>query len=612
MAGERKGKTYEAIMKVVLDEIVRSRRLPGNVYWNEIPEGLTTEPDFTVGPDKDHPTHIFLITHSNSSKNSDMKFWRNIAELVEAKTRLDPSPLIFSVAFDAAIKDNLKVLARSAFDGELIVGDLTYGTQLQSWVDKNAAKLPKQAAAKAQAIFTALRAGDQELGPLISALSADVETLSGRKNARTEGLWVLEKARSEAKSRSARTTWFKRGIAKLLVLDDPEDILRKAKARAAIPHDPLAEEMGWIAPSIAGTRLVDPDLRFLTTLDSLDLTLEVLKVLRAKKSLIDMIRPMRDAAAFVGVMEYLYSRWADVLRPEWLYEELTLAHSDPCAYVRSVAGIEASYVRPGVVADAVVELLKAGAGSRQGFGLTQLISQLGRQKSDGTKTEQLANELGIAKINWRSANTVSYGFRDWLFGADRKNFNLTDFEVLRIACALASSASQCSAKAIAPGLKDFKHVWLMNHFEVRVVSHRDLDALGIIVMQRLALAGVQFRRVDLFPSLWAEIAAGTGTRINRRSGSTSVIVAKETIIVIKSATPEGRTHKRGELCARASAIRYTWDTTEADIKIRPGVKKLVLVLDGEWEQADLDALARAGWDAIFYPDEMDDLIKAIV
>jgi hypothetical protein len=45
---------------------------------------------------------------------------------------------------------------------------------------------------------------------------------------------------------------------------------------------------------------------------------------------------------------------------------------------------------------------------------------------------------------------------------------------------------------------------------------------------------------------------------------------------------------------------------------RPGIQKMILVLDGTWKQADLNALLRAGWDEIYYPDEMDQLAKAIV
>jgi len=39
---------------------------------------------------------------------------------------------------------------------------------------------------------------------------------------------------------------------------------------------------------------------------------------------------------------------------------------------------------------------------------------------------------------------------------------------------------------------------------------------------------------------------------------------------------------------------------------------LILLLDGTWRQKDIDALVSAGWDEIYYPDEIDKLKEAIV
>src|SRR5579884_1154001 len=110
MAGERKGITYEAFVKIALEQLVDKGKLAGQVFWNEKPNEMTIEPDFTVGPDKDHPTHVFLVTHSGSAKNSDMKFWRNMGELVEAKVRLAKPARVYSVVFDSIIKEDLKAL----------------------------------------------------------------------------------------------------------------------------------------------------------------------------------------------------------------------------------------------------------------------------------------------------------------------------------------------------------------------------------------------------------------------------------------------------------------------------------------------------------------------
>ena len=97
----------------------------------------------------------------------------------------------------------------------------------------------------------------------------------------------------------------------------------------------------------------------------------------------------------------------------------------------------------------------------------------------------------------------------------------------------------------------------------------------------------------------------------RQKGS-HVIMAKNTLIKCQSASDAGRDHKKKELCGRAVALRYCWDTNTMRYVPRPGIRKLVLLIDGTWRQADLDALSRAGWDEIFYPDELHRMLEAIV
>lgn len=93
MAGEKIGDAYEALIKIALDELKNRSILTENTYWEEKPSGITVKPDFTIGPDKDHPKIVIMSTHSSASKNSDMKCWRNIGELCELKPTIIPMPI---------------------------------------------------------------------------------------------------------------------------------------------------------------------------------------------------------------------------------------------------------------------------------------------------------------------------------------------------------------------------------------------------------------------------------------------------------------------------------------------------------------------------------------
>ena len=53
MAGERIGKTYEALLYVVFSKLRSKNVFDGQVFWNETPTGISVEPDFLIGPDKE-------------------------------------------------------------------------------------------------------------------------------------------------------------------------------------------------------------------------------------------------------------------------------------------------------------------------------------------------------------------------------------------------------------------------------------------------------------------------------------------------------------------------------------------------------------------------------
>jgi hypothetical protein len=222
MAGERKGATYEAIIKVALDQLVHDGLLSGKVFWNEKPAAMTIEPDFTVGHDKDRPTHLFLVTHSSAARNSDMKFWRNLGELAEAKTRLPVTPRVYSVVFDPVIKEDLKALQSKAFDGQLIVGDTKYGQALRLWVDSNVVELPKDRERKAASLsdLIADRIAGRPLLSLICELVRELGAMVKTSRPELDVLWADERKRLPGRVPGARETFVRRGLAKLLVFPD--------------------------------------------------------------------------------------------------------------------------------------------------------------------------------------------------------------------------------------------------------------------------------------------------------------------------------------------------------------------------------------------------------
>jgi hypothetical protein len=143
MAGELKGKLYEAILKLVLSNIFAKNSTTNKVFWETVPDGMSIKPDFTVGPNADQPKLTFLVSHGGSVNESNRKYWRNCGELVETKLFLKSKPRVISIYFDAHIKEDIKLAEKATFDASLIVGDQEYGDKLIKWVDDNIASYPK-------------------------------------------------------------------------------------------------------------------------------------------------------------------------------------------------------------------------------------------------------------------------------------------------------------------------------------------------------------------------------------------------------------------------------------------------------------------------------------
>lgn len=127
MAGEVLGKTYEAMTRVALAMAgVPNER----IFWDQRPKWMSIKADFVIGKELDRPEAVVLCAHSQSTKNSEMKFWRNLQEFFETKASL-PKPLgAYNLVFNKSYKDKLLSIMSRVFDGHLEVPGTTYGKAL--------------------------------------------------------------------------------------------------------------------------------------------------------------------------------------------------------------------------------------------------------------------------------------------------------------------------------------------------------------------------------------------------------------------------------------------------------------------------------------------------
>jgi len=585
MAGVQKGKTYEVVVSLVLNRIKKAGRIKQQVFWNEKPTGMTIEPDFTIGPDKDHPLFGFLVTHSGSAKNSDMKFWRNIGELVELKVFIKTQPRVFNIAFDSVIKEGLKKVQEAAFDGQLIVGDKSYGPGLQMWVEKNLKRLSKDGATKAAEIES-LAQKDKTLDKDLLALQRDIEKLLRKQNKALDSLWQLERKRKKGTAPIAKDTFVRRGLSKFLIFEDPALGLTLYRGNRVKKEDlpDYIYDLNLATRTIAQAKPGDTEIsNAITLLNGAEVNSLV------KSAPLSKIAPwlltLRNIQHLYTMGDYVGQEYAQLCNPKILTKRLIDLHKDPNALIKP-ADRPANWP-PGTVwlMEYLIELIKTASGSTNGYGYAQLAVE-----TFSSDPKLPSPQHPVYRIN----------LPDWIHRRDKLTLNID--VVSGIASVLSAHLKQIGLTQLTKLSRLIPSQITHNLIEAKLCTYRGFEPLKILITQ----SGKKMK-TQRIRSCFAEAA-----QLGGAAGKTTVLQSKATLINWQSVSDAGRDHKKKELCGRAVALRYSWDDSRKKFIPRPGVKKLILVVDGTWRQKDLNALARAGWDEIFYPDEMAKLKKSVI
>lgn len=580
MAGERVGKTYEAILRLALEKLKDKGVIHGNVFWNETPEGISVEPDFLIGCDKDHPTVVIMVTHSGSLKNSDMKCWRNIGELCEAKSVLTPVPFALNIVFDSIMKENLKALQEVAFDGQLIIGDKDYGAGLAQWVNEIDAHMPISQEEKVEKLRF-LQKTDTKLKKYISAIIKDLTPILECGIMSSQELWEQERKRVHGKAPIAKNTYVRRGFTKRILVGEA------IKGEAVCAADALwLSKIGIAGQSISGFRVIDPDLKWFLSSPFSANYCEIAKPCMTGGFEAQLKRV--KTLALIGEYErYVIENYDKLITKQGMLDCLRNQHNDPSFGLCIPDNIQ----KPENIwiYDFVAALSKAAAGRSQAFGYSFFSQHPSGQKS------KVGNML---LGRWCTSFICEYFNR-------KNNFVLPENAEDFVAEVLSEQLSNFDLSTIKRLSGTISNQFVAKEYEAVLLAHRGFEPLlALLINGRVATGTADKINIR---TCFSEKAGLTG-----QAGKTTVIKVQNTIINWQTATDAGKDHKRKELCGRAVGLRYHWDDNIQKFIPRPGVKKLILLLDGTWSQKDLNALINAGWDEIYYPDEIDKLKAAIV
>lgn len=590
MAGERTGKTYEALIKISLDRLKQRNRILGDVFWNETPEGINVEPDFIIGRTINQPEIVIMVTHFNASKQSIMKYWRNLGELCEIKTSLSPSPVAINIIFNSVMEESLKVLQSVAFDGQIIFGDKVYSQELQSWVDSNEALLPANQNEKVDTIIR-LSNSNPELYSLLENIEADLEKCIDHSSQNLGQLWELEKQRHKGTPPTCRETCIRRGLSKLLIFEDIDLGIALYKGERIRPEKipDYIYETSLAKKTIS--KAVPVDHEILSAVSMLKEE-EIKKICQTTNEIEVMqayLSRIRSSGNISYMGEYILSEYSSLINEEVLYERIIELHNDPKALM-TVPNSNQYWPPSDVwIISYLIELIKAQSGKANGFGNQQLAKEVVASGFGTTSDRTSASQFG-----------GGFGFASWL---TRNPSAFKDELVKGIAHVLSKHLNEIGYENVRRLVESHRvqQVLINNLIEAKLCTHPSFMPLYTLLSDSITCS------IGAIKTCFAEKAGLNGT-----AGNTTVAICGKTIIVWKTATDSGKDHKRKELCGKAVGLRYTWDGKNKQFITRPGVEKIILLLDGTWTQKDLNALVNAGWDEVFYPDEIDKLKAAIV
>lgn len=242
--------------------------------------------------------------------------------------------------------------------------------------------------------------------------------------------------------------------------------------------------------------------------------------------------------------------------------------------------------------------------------MARIVEDVARLATDPIHRRTVESILGRSPV-WNAKRSIELGLTDWHSHPSQQAFSFTDDDLSRVSDAMSRRLTHCQPPDPVSDVSLLAAATVQVTLENKLLSYFKFDPLLLLLVDTLRKAGYQSVRPVGVITCFAEAAINRGVRLDRRSGGTRVLRVGDCLIKWQSVSDAGRDHKKKELCGRAVGLRYTWDPLVGKYVQRPGVSKLMLVIDGTWRQSDLAALSRAGWDRIFYPDELDQLIDSI-
>lgn len=586
MADEVLGNVYEILTIVAIHDHTNVIQKGEKLFWNEHPKGVAIEPDITIGKDKDSPRYLLLVSHTNAESASHHKFWRNVGEFVDARLALGSSVSVTNVVFDSGQKRKLALASASLFDGFVEADRTAYGKDLLRLADQITKKIdhgrvPKDNRVEFVRRYFKMNPLDSKILKLFAKELHSILDKSSKSRSGWYGAFKnVQKSRPTPRIPRAISTSVRRGLGRLLPIDTESElrtIIKAAKARKAVKLPSYFGVLGLSTRSIRGELITDDEIIGLVKKLSED---EIVAIWKVTKLASDSVRQACNSISLVADFPKMHKFVIDNFSRLASGKSLTRAFKDCYDNPDVIAGRRIGLGNParyGVwLFDYLMTVIKAHSGKQQGYGYTPL---------DRESNTRLGTGIGPHLS---------------LFVSREKNLR---------ADLLGAFSTSISTRIAAIGLSWVRRAnlaietfYLRALFEDKIYKSSKLDPLKALLVEAVsALCPIHNNRTPTYLTSFAGVGVAT----------TEAIYVKDTIIVWQSASDKGVGHKMKELCGRIGMLRVTTSSAGKPVENQK-VKKAILVIDGTWTDTQIKRLVECGFDAVFYPNEMDALVKAII
>jgi hypothetical protein len=579
MAGEVRGKIYEAITKIALERAFAGKRPALAVFWHEKPDWIDIDPDLTVGSSANEIQAVVLVTHSGSEGYSQKKFWRNCGEILQWKVQGKTAVNCYSVLFESAVKPKLLLVEESVLDGMLDLAKTSYGKALKAFVRTHEKEFGNSDDARAlhveNLVDRSQRDYDSGFAGLFALFSSDLNALLGKRREGLDAVWAVLRRDYKRVGRlpQVRKTYVRNGLAKLMVFRAADrerlyDTVLKHKEISLGEVPKHAVIFGWMVEDIDQARLEDTEIR------------SVIETLGAKKCerLIDKAPSrMRELV-----------RQVSAVGNSTIYHDFVVEHFDELSTPRGMLHwLEACYADPAGILpnDPPLEVPPA---QHWLFVFCITLEKARQNKVVGYGISKLAEDTGISEIGQGGFLIPPYIYREKPLEASI---------VKEIARVFAEKLKEIGRDMLDS--PDFRKAMtgMLRQRELYILStYRGYHPLLWLLEEELASVGIVTAQVTVPFFTVRQTSTGAAT-------STFITVDASRIIYRQSCHGSHVNDKTKELSARFRVARANMDSG--------ALRELFLLIDGEWRDEDLRVLARSGLAGIYYPDELDELVRAL-